>query len=306
MITVAAFYRFHDWPDFADHQAALQQTCDAHGVYGTILVASEGINGTIAGSPTSVAAALAHIRAIPGFDGLEHKASSAPSMPFHRMKVRLKREIVTMGVPDLKPMHTVGEYLDPEAWNALITEPNVAVIDVRNTYEIAIGAFEGAIDPKTESFRDFPEWLKQFRTTRPDAKLAMYCTGGIRCEKATSLALAYGAKDVFHLKGGILKYLENTPSVDLWRGECFVFDQRVSVGPQLKTGSYDQCHACRRPISAHDKDHPAYVEGVSCPHCIGEFAGADRARFAERQRQVELADSRGVQHIGTSPNTTKP
>lgn len=307
MIIVAALYKFTALPDFANRKAPLEAVCKANGVCGTILLANEGINGTIAGPRAGIDAALSHIRTIPGCADLEHKESHADTPPFHRMKVRLKREIVTMGEPGVDPNVTVGTYVDPADWNALMADPDTVVIDTRNAYETGIGMFDGAIDPQTESFRDFPDWFREFRSQNPGKKIAMYCTGGIRCEKATALAKVEGAEDVFHLKGGILKYLETVPEDDSqWRGECFVFDQRVSVGHGLSLGSYDQCHACRRPISAADKASPHYVEGVSCPACITEYSPEAKSRFAERQKQMELAQARGHTHMGDAPGGHGP
>jgi UPF0176 protein len=224
-------------------------------------------------------------------------------MPFLRLKVRLKREIVSMGVPGTDPNAIVGTYVAPEAWNALISDPDTVLIDTRNDYEVAIGTFEGAVDPKTKTFREFPEWFREFRAKLESEgrtpKVAMFCTGGIRCEKATSFVKAEGIDDVFHLEGGILKYLETVPEQDSkWQGECFVFDERVSVRHDLTPGSYDMCHACKRPITEADKQHAAFESGVSCPHCISEMSDEQRARFAERQKQIDLAKARGEKHMG--------
>ncbi len=298
-IVVAALYQFVTWPEFASFQAPLQRLCDDHGVRGTILLAREGVNGTIAGSRNGIDSVLSHLRALPGCRDLEHKESLTDAAPFHRMKVRLKREIVTMGEPKVDPVNMVGDYVDPLDWNDLITRDDVVVIDARNAYETQIGMFDGAVDPATESFREFPGWFREFRQHHSGKKIAMYCTGGIRCEKATALARAEGVEQVYHLKGGILKYLETVPEdQSLWRGECFVFDQRVSVRHGLEPGDYDQCHACRRPVSEADKHSPHYELGVSCPACIEEYGEGERRRFAERQRQVELAEARGEEHLG--------
>ena len=296
---VAAFYKFADLPDFAARQAGLKTVCDEAGVLGTILLAPEGVNGTIAGSRAGIDAVIAALRAFPGCADLEWKESWADAPPFYRMKVRLKCEIVTMGVEDLNPAVNAGEYIDPQDWNAVIEDPDTVVIDTRNDYEVGIGAFDGAINPHTTSFREFPGWFEAFRRENPQGRIAMYCTGGIRCEKSTALAKAVGEENVVHLKGGILKYLETVPEdKSRWRGECFVFDQRVSVKHGLEPGDYDQCFACRRPISAADKKSLLYVEGVSCPACHGEMSAAQQERFAERQRQVELSDARGEAHFG--------
>ncbi len=298
MFTVAALYKFTPFDDPSVLKAPLAKTACAHGVRGTLLLAHEGINGTIAGTREGIDAVLDRIRGLPGCADLDWKESDAPEMPFGRMKVRLKKEIVTMGREGVDPRASVGAYVAPEDWNALIRDPDVAVIDTRNDYEVAIGTFEGAVDPETASFRDFPSWWDANADRFAGKKIAMFCTGGIRCEKATNWLIGQGIEDVFHLKGGILKYLEEVPEADsLWSGECFVFDKRVSVGHRLVPGPYDTCHACRRPVSDADKSHGDYEEGVSCARCIGEYSDADRARFRERQRQVELAEARGGRHF---------
>ena len=298
-LIVAALYKFAALPDFADHKNGIEAVCRAQGVKGTILLAAEGVNGTIAGSRAGIDAVLDHLRALPGCADLEHKESHAETMPFLRMKVRLKKEIVTMGVEGIDPTSTVGTYVEPEDWNTLISDPDVVVIDTRNDYEVGIGTFEGAVNPETETFREFPAWFEAFKETNEKPKIAMFCTGGIRCEKSTAYLKSQGIEDVYHLKGGILKYLETVPEAESkWEGECFVFDSRVSVGHGLELGSYDQCYACRRPITDEDKQTDAYVKGISCPACIGEFSEADKARFAERQKQIELARARGEEHIG--------
>ena len=298
-LIVAALYKFAALPDFADYKNGIEAVCRAQGVKGTILLAAEGVNGTIAGSRAGIDAVLDHLRALPGCADLEHKESHAETMPFLRMKVRLKKEIVTMGVEGIDPTSTVGTYVEPEDWNALISDPDVVVIDTRNDYEVGIGTFEGAVNPETETFREFPAWFETFKEANEKPKIAMFCTGGIRCEKSTAYLKSQGIDDVYHLKGGILKYLETVPEEESkWEGECFVFDSRVSVGHGLELGSYDQCYACRRPITDEDKQTDAYVKGISCPACIGEFSEADKARFAERQKQIELARARGEEHIG--------
>lgn len=295
----AALYKFTPLDDLPGIQAPLAKVCCDAGVKGTLLLANEGINGTIAGTREGIDAVLAHIRTLPGCADIEHKESPSPDMPFLRMKVRLKKEIVTMGVPTVDPTSTVGTYVDPEDWNALISDPDVVLIDTRNDYEVGIGTFEGAINPETETFREFPDWFETFRAENRKPKIAMFCTGGIRCEKSTAYAKSLGIDDVYHLKGGILKYLEHVPEDESkWQGECFVFDSRVSVGHGLKPGDYDQCFACRRPITEADKSRPEYVPGVSCHQCMTEYSDSDRARFAERQRQIKLARKRGIEHIG--------
>ena len=300
---VAAFYKFFALPDFESRQKPLASLLCSSGVKGTVLLASEGVNGTIAGTPEAINRALAALRALPGCETLAAKFAKADEMPFLRLKVRLKREIVSMGVPGTDPNAIVGTYVAPEAWNALICDPDTVVIDTRNDYEVSIGTFEGAIDPNTKTFREFPDWFREFRAKLEaegrKPKVAMFCTGGIRCEKATSFVKAEGIDDVFHLQGGILKYLETVPEQDSkWQGECFVFDERVSVRHDLTRGSYDMCHACKRPITEADKHHAAYEAGVSCPHCISEMSDEQRARFAERQKQIDLAKARGEKHMG--------
>ena len=302
-LTVAALYRFTRFDDPAALRAPLEAVCRSHGVRGTLLLAGEGINGTIAGTEAGVAAVLDHIRTLPGCAALEVKFSAADAMPFHRMKVRLKREIVTMGQPDIDPNRSVGTYVDPQDWNALIADPDTIVIDTRNAYEVAVGTFDRAIDPKTASFRDFPAWFRAERERllgegKPP-KVAMFCTGGIRCEKSTAFLKEEGVDEVFHLRGGILKYLETVPEEEsLWRGECFVFDQRVTVAHGLAQGSYGLCHACRRPVGDADVASPLYEEGVSCPACHDERSDEQRAAYRERHRQEMLAAERGMAHVG--------
>jgi UPF0176 protein len=297
---VAALYRFCRLEGFEALREPLAAFCRAHGIKGTLLLAREGINGTVAGSDAAIAALIDHFETIPELSGLDVKYSSADEMPFHRMKVRLKREIVTMGVDDIDPLQSVGTYVAPAEWNALIADPDTILIDTRNGYEVSLGTFEGAIDPGTASFREFPDWVEQHRAELDGKKVAMFCTGGIRCEKATAYVKSLGIEDVFHLKGGILKYLEQVPVEDsLWRGECFVFDERVSVSHGLVEGEAELCRACRFPLTPKERLSPKYAAGVSCPHCFDARSDEDRARFAERQRQVELAQARGQgQHIG--------
>ncbi|MDO5640961.1 MAG: rhodanese-related sulfurtransferase [Paracoccus sp. (in: a-proteobacteria)] len=299
MLIVAALYHFTPFPDPQALKAPLARLACEAGVKGTLLLAHEGINGTIAGPRDGIDAVLTHIRALPGCDGLVWKESPARTMPFGRMKVRIKPEIVTMGQPGIDPRARAGHYVAPADWNALISAPDVAVIDTRNDYEVAIGSFRGAIDPGTASFRDFPAWWQANAARFQGKRIAMFCTGGIRCEKSTNYLISQGVEDVYHLEGGILKYLEDMPEENsLWQGECFVFDQRVSLGHGLRQGRHSLCHACRRPLSDADRARPEYEEGVSCHLCAGEYGDADRARFRERQRQVELAAKRGTDHIG--------
>ncbi len=302
-IRVAALYRFTRLSDLAAIKPPLAQLCCTNGVRGTLLLASEGINGTIAGTDDGIDAVLAHIRTLPGCADLEVKDSRAATMPFHRMKVRLKREIVTMGEPDIDPLEDVGHYVDPADWNALIADPDTIVIDTRNDYEVAVGSFAGALDPKTRSFRDFPAWFREHRDALvgdgPPPRIAMFCTGGIRCEKSTAFLKAEGLDEVYHLKGGILKYLETVPEAEsLWEGECFVFDQRVAVGHGLAPGTHGLCHACRMPVSPADRASPLYVEGISCPACHDARDATQRAGYAERERQMRLAEDRGQMHVG--------
>ena len=298
MYTIAALYHFTRFPDPAALRPALLDLCQAQQVKGTLLLAHEGINGTIAGPRAGIDAVLAHIRALPGCADLEWKEATSDHPPFARMKVRLKKEIVTMGQPDVDPRARVGHYVDPQAWNDLIRSPDVAVIDTRNDYEVAIGTFEGAVDPHTESFRDFPAWWEANKDRFHNKRIAMFCTGGIRCEKSTNFLLGQGVEDVYHLKGGILRYLEEMPADDsTWQGECFVFDNRVSVGHGLKEGPHELCHGCRRPILPEDKLRPEYEAGVSCHHCINETSEEDKMRFRERQKQMALAHARGERHL---------
>jgi UPF0176 protein len=303
-IKVAALYRFANFTQPEMLQPQIAAWCAEHGLKGTILVATEGVNGTVAGTEAGIDAVVAHLRTLPGCAELDVKYSHANEMPFYRMKVRLKKEIVTLGVDGIDPKREVGTYVQPEDWNALISDPDTVLIDTRNDYEVAIGTFEGAVDPRTKSFSEFPEW---FRTHREElaagkTKFAMFCTGGIRCEKSTAFLKAEGINDVYHLEGGILRYLENIPEAESkWQGECFVFDERVSVKHGLELGEMELCHACRRPISQEDKASAHFIEGVACPACYAERTDEDRARFAERQKQIALAKKRGKQHIGVNP-----
>jgi UPF0176 protein len=303
----AALYKFVDLPDFAQLQAPLQAFCEAQDVRGTLLLATEGINGTIAGPPEGVRAVLAHLRADPRLASLEHKEALCTKAPFYRMKVRLKREIVTLGVEGINPNRMAGQYVKPQDWNALISDPDVVLIDTRNDYEVAIGTFDGAINPATTSFSELPQWvqsemgpqgrLQERKGKKP--KVAMFCTGGIRCEKSTAFMRTQGFEEVYHLEGGILKYLETVPqSQSSWRGECFVFDERVSVDHDLKPGHYELCRSCRDPVSAQDKLSPLYVEGVSCPGCHDKTSEAQKEGFRERQRQIAFSKKRNERHIG--------
>ncbi|MBX2855190.1 MAG: rhodanese-related sulfurtransferase [Rhodobacteraceae bacterium] len=297
---IAAFYHFADVADPTALIETLRRAGEAADVAGSLLVAPEGINGTLAGAPTSLRGFLEGVRADPRFAALRWKESWSEDPPFLRLKVRLKREIVSMGAPGVVSPETVGEYVPPEEWNALIADPDVAVIDVRNGYETALGQFDGALDPETGSFRDFPAWVAaNAPMLREKRAIAAYCTGGIRCEKATVLLRELGLPEVKHLEGGILGYLEHVPvERSKWRGECFVFDDRVSVDHNLRPGAHELCHGCRRAISAADKQDPRYIPSVSCPHCAAEMTPQQEARRAERARQSRLAAERGERHLG--------
>ena len=302
-LRVAALYCFTPLNDCAALRMQLERACRAHDIRGTLLIAPEGINGTIAGKPDDIEAILSIICAVPGCADLDVKLSGAATPPFHRMKVRVKREIVTMGEEGIDPRRSVGTYVEAQDWNALICEPGTIVIDTRNDYEVAVGTFQGAVDPQTATFRDFPAWFREKRDlllgTGTEPKVAMFCTGGIRCEKSTAFLKQEGIAEVFHLKGGILKYLETVPEEQsLWRGECFVFDQRVAVGHGLKPGTHVLCHACRRPVAPEGLASPLYEEGVSCAACHAERTEEQRASARERHRQQLLAAARGEAHVG--------
>ncbi|MEM1130093.1 MAG: rhodanese-related sulfurtransferase [Pseudomonadota bacterium] len=302
MYTIAALYHFARFDDPAALKRPLAALCCTRGVTGTLLLAREGINGTIAGTREAIDAVIAHIRALPGCADLSWKEAEAKDPPFGRLKVRLKREIVTMGQPQVDPRAGTGNYVDPADWNELISAPDVVVIDTRNDYEVAIGSFDGAVDPETRSFGEFPAWWQANRHKYHGKRIAMFCTGGIRCEKSTNYLLGEGETEVYHLKGGILKYLEEVPEADsLWRGACFVFDNRVSVGHGLARGRHTLCHACRRPLLPEDRQRPEFEDGVACHHCAGETSAADKARFRERQKQIRLARARGQTHLGAAP-----
>lgn len=295
-IIVAALYQFKPLPKFQDLHHPLKTLCDDLGIKGILLLAEEGINGTVAGSRI----AIDHLRSflLKHFDNLEYKESWAKEMPFHRMKVKIKKEIVTLGVPQVNPYEQVGTYVAPEEWNHLISEPDVLLIDVRNDYEVKIGTFQGALNPKTQNFREFPEFVKTLDKTK-HRRIAMCCTGGIRCEKASSYMLSQGFEEVYHLKGGILKYIETTPHEDsLWEGECFVFDGRIAVSHNLELGEAKSCYGCRTPLSPDELNSPFYEQGVSCPHCYHVTTPEKKNAARGRQRQEELAQQRGTKHIG--------
>ena len=297
---VASFYRFLDLADPKTFRGELQAHCEQQDVLGTILVAAEGFNGTLCGSKAAILDVFDWIeRRLALETPVEARWTDAGEAPFRRMRVRVKKEIVTLGRPDILPHRKTGTYVPPDEWNALIENPDVLVIDTRNRYEVDVGSFPRAIDPGTDSFRQFPEFARQLAETSGDRPLAMFCTGGIRCEKATALMLELGFDEVYHLQGGILKYLEDMPDTEnRWQGECFVFDTRVAVDKDLAEGGYVQCHACRRPLSSEDLASPGYREGVSCPHCVDEIDEARAARLEERRKQVALAERRGDKHIG--------
>jgi UPF0176 protein len=297
---VCALYKFVRLDNFESLRQPLAHLMRAHQVRGTVLLADEGINGTISGTREGVDAVLEWLISEAGVGDLEVKESTSDRPPFKRTKVKLKKEIVTMGVADIDPNQIVGTYVEPDDWNRLLEDPELLLLDTRNHYEYEVGTFENAVNPKTESFREFPRFIDQHLNPEQNPRVAMFCTGGIRCEKSTALLKKKGFKEVFHLKGGILNYLETIPEKNSkWQGECFVFDDRVTVDHQLQPGSYDQCHACRMPISEQDKLSSHYQKGVSCPNCYDKVSPQDKARFAERQHQVELATARGETHIGT-------
>lgn len=301
-IVVAALYRFVYLPDYESLRDPLLKFCVQHNIKGTLLLATEGINGTVAGTREAVNSLLVYLRNDERFKALECKESFHSEEPFYRMKVKLKKEIVTMGIESVDPRKVVGTYVKPAEWNALISDPDVTLVDTRNDYEVAIGTFKGAIDPQTTTFREFPEYVAQNLDPAQHKKIAMFCTGGIRCEKSTAYLKDQGFEEVYHLQGGVLKYLEEVPKEDsLWQGECFVFDNRVAVDHDLEKGSYDQCHGCRRPITEEDKLSQYYVLGVACPYCYDSLTNEQMVRFKERQKQVELAKRRGEYHIGLTP-----
>lgn len=298
MYVVAALYKFVSLPDYETLRDKLYQQMVLNKVKGTLLLAEEGINGTVCGTREGVDALNAWLAADSRFSNLSYKESFADEPAFYRTKVKLKKEIVTMGVEGINPAHIVGTYVKGDEWNQLISDPDTIVIDTRNDYEVAIGTFKNAINPNTTSFREFPQWAAENLDQTKHKKVAMFCTGGIRCEKSTAYLKEQGFDEVFHLDGGILKYLEEVPEADsLWQGECFVFDQRVAVKHGLEQGSYDQCYACRMPLSPAEMESPLYVKGLSCPHCHDKITEEQKASFSERQKQVELAKLRGERHI---------
>jgi UPF0176 protein len=301
-----AMYHFVSLPHFETLREPLLQFCVSRDIKGTLLLANEGINGTVAGPEKSILELLNYLKIDPlfegNFKGLGHKESWSDKHPFYRMKVKLKKEIVTLGIPGVSPTKMVGQYVRPLDWNSIISDPEVVLIDTRNDYEYAIGTFKNAINPKTTTFREFPNFVKTHFDPKKHKKVAMFCTGGIRCEKASSYMMSKGFDEVYHLEGGILKYLEEVkPEESLWQGECFVFDQRVAIKHGLKVGEYDQCYACRYPLSVDDMKSDKYTPGISCPHCYDQHTPEKLKALTERQKQVILAKERGIEHIGTKP-----
>ncbi len=299
MHTICALYKFTRLDDFEAIQIPLKSFLNSLAIRGTLLLAREGINGTISGSKDNIEKVLDYLQSDTRFNGIDFKYSYSEKIPFKRLKVKLKKEIVTMGLKEIDPTHSVGTYVKPKDWNDLINDPDVVLIDTRNNYEYEIGSFMGAINPKTETFREFPKFTKNNLEKYRNKKIAMFCTGGIRCEKSTAYLKSEGFENVFHLQGGILKYLEEIGEDEsLWEGECFVFDDRVAVKHNLEQGKYDQCHACRFPITKEDTLHPHYEKGASCPRCFGTKDQNQIARYREREKQVQLAKKRGQEHIG--------
>ena len=296
-----ALYKFVALPNYGSIRHPLLKVMTDNQVYGTLLLASEGINGTISSTRAGIDAVLNWLSQQPGLENIDTKESFDKEIPFYRTKVKLKKEIVTMGVEGIDPRQVVGTYVKPQDWNDLISDPEGLVVDTRNDYEVEIGTFKNAVDPKTTSFREFPDWANKNIDRANTKKIAMFCTGGIRCEKSTAYMKEQGFEEVYHLEGGILKYLEEVPKDQtLWQGECFVFDNRVAVDHDLKRGSYDQCHACRMPITEQEKTLDSYQEGLSCHHCFDRVSDEQKQRFAQRQKQVQLAKARGEKHIGSA------
>ncbi len=296
---VCALYKFVRLENYQNLKAPLLSHMENQQVRGTLLLAHEGINGTVAGSQAGINSVLEFLQNDERLSPISYKFSYHQNNPFQRTKVKLKKEIVTMGVEGIDPLQVVGTYVKPKDWNALISDPEVLLVDTRNDYEVEIGTFENAVNPNTENFREFPEYVKNNLDKNKHKKVAMYCTGGIRCEKSTAYMKEQGFEEVYHLEGGILKYLEEVPSEEtMWQGECFVFDGRVAVNHNLEQGSYDQCFACRHPITEDEKQSDLYIKGISCPKCHDKMSTEQKARFAERQRQMDLAKARGDSHIG--------
>ena len=303
-VVVCALYKFASLPNYPALCAPLQRTMEAHHIRGTLLLAEEGINGTVAGQREDIDALLQWLNRDKRLNPIEYKESYTSEMPFKRTKVKLKKEIVTMGVEGIDPTQGAGTYIEPKDWDELINDPEVLLIDTRNDYEVQVGTFKKAINPNTETFRQFPDYVKENLNPEKHKKVAMFCTGGIRCEKSTAYLKEQGFDEVFHLKGGILKYLEEVPEEQSsWEGECFVFDDRVTVNHQLEKGSYDQCHACRLPITEDDKKSELFIQGVSCPHCFDQHSPEQKHRFMEREKQMQLAHQRGETHVGDTRET---
>ncbi len=300
MFVIAALYQFVPLPDYKGLQPKILKVCLENEIQGTLLLAEEGINGTIAGTRAGIDTLLSYLKSDPRLENLSHKEAINEEQPFYRMKVRLKKEIVTLGAPGTDPKKMVGAYVKPADWNALIADPDVLLVDTRNDYEVEVGTFKGALNPNTTTFREFKDYVETNLDKDKHKKVAMFCTGGIRCEKSTSYLLREGFEEVYHLEGGILQYFEDVPEEESsWEGECFVFDQRVTVNHALEKGSYDQCFACRFPITEDEKRSPDYVKGVSCPHCIDSLTDKKKERFSMRQKQIELSKERGEDHIGS-------
>lgn len=303
---VAAMYRFVTLDNYEDIREPLRAFCDEHNIKGTLLLANEGINGTVAGTREAIDALLAYLKNDPRLAALEHKESFDENQPFYRMKVKLKKEIVTMGVDGIDPNDVVGTYVKPKDWNALISDPEVILLDTRNDYEVEVGTFENAVNPDTQIFREFPDYVRQNVDKTKHKKVAMFCTGGIRCEKASSFMKKEGFEEVYHLEGGILKYLEEVPKEEsMWKGECFVFDNRVTVDHDLAKGKFELCHACRMPITEDDKASEKFEDGVSCPRCYDSLTEDARSRARTRQEQIALAKAQGIEHIGVSMEERK-
>jgi UPF0176 protein len=299
-IVVCAMYRFVALENYRQLRQPLLRIMEEYGVKGTLLLAAEGINGTIAGSREGIDKVLAWLRTDPRLANIDYKESYTDRPPFNRTKVKLKKEIVTMGVEGIDPRRVVGTYVKPADWNRLISDPEVILIDTRNDYEYRVGTFKNAVNPKTESFREFPQFVRDNLDPARHKKVAMFCTGGIRCEKSTAYLKEQGFEEVYHLQGGILKYLEEVPFENtLWQGECFVFDERITVDHALQKGHYDQCHGCRLPITEADKADPRYQKGISCPQCYDKLTEEQKSRFREREKQIRLAKQRGETHIGS-------
>ena len=304
-IIVCAMYKFVALEDFEALREPLHKVMQNNDIRGTLLLAREGINGTVAGNREGIDTLLSWLQDDSRLNDIVYKESFDTSNPFHRTKVKLKKEIVTMGVEGIDPKQVVGTYVKPDEWNALISDPEVTLVDTRNDYEVQVGTFKGAINPDTETFREFPQYVKDHLNPDKNRKVAMFCTGGIRCEKSTAYLKEQGFDEVYHLEGGILKYLEEVPEQEsLWQGECFVFDNRITVNHQLEKGSYDQCHACRLPLTATQMQSEKYQAGVSCPNCYDKQSKDQRQRFEQRQKQMQLAEQRGEAHIGADASGT--